>query len=49
MTHDLNLKVHKLFHLAMSLPPMYTMTMLKLSEDYTSIPLGVQKSGSLME
>ena len=38
MTHNLNLKVHKMFDLAMSLPPMYTMTMLKLSEDYTNIP-----------
>ena len=43
MTCDLNLKVHKLFDLAMLLAPMYTMTMLKLSEDYTNIPLGVQK------
>ena len=43
MIHDLNLKVHKMFDLAMLLPPMYTMTMLKLSEDYTTIPLGVRK------
>ena len=39
MTHDLNLKVHKMFDLAMLLHPMYTMTILKLSEDYTNIPL----------
>ena len=39
MTHELNLKVHKMFDLAMSLPSMYTITMLKLSEDYTNIPL----------
>ena len=43
MTHDLNLKVHKMFDLAMPLPLMYTMTMLKLSEDYTNIPLCLQK------
>ena len=39
MTHKFNLKVHKMFDLAMSRPPIYTMTMLKLSEDYTNIPL----------
>ena len=39
MTDELNLKVHKMFDLAMLLPAMYTMKMLKLSEDYTNIPL----------
>ena len=34
MTHDLNLQVQKSFDLAMSLLAMYTLTILKLSDDY---------------
>ena len=42
MPHDLNLQLQKIFDLAMSLPAMYTFTMLKLSEDYRNIPTGIQ-------
>ena len=38
MTYDINLKVQKIFDLAMELPPMYTLTLLQKSDEYQSMP-----------
>ena len=43
MTHDINIQVKEIFHDTMSVPPMYTFTMIKLSDDYRSIPLSLIK------
>ena len=39
--YDINVQVQNIFDLAMSLPPIYTFTMLKLSEEYRSMPVSV--------
>ena len=41
MTYDINLKVQKIFDLAMCLPPMYTLTLLQLSDEYRSMPVSL--------
>ena len=41
MTYDINLQVQDIFDLAMSLPPMYTFTLLKLSDEYRSMPVSI--------
>ena len=38
MTQDINLKVQKIFSLAMCLPPMYTLSLLQRSDEYSSMP-----------
>ena len=38
MTQDINLKVQKIFSLAMCLPPMYTLSLLQKSDEYSSMP-----------
>ena len=35
---DINIQVENIFHEAMSVPPMYSFTMVKLSDDYRILP-----------
>ena len=41
ITYDINVQVQNIFDMAMSLPPIYMFTMLKLSKEYRSMPVSV--------